>query len=387
MQLTAELDQRIEFGSHAFDYCLRARSDTAALRRRLNDLDADRFILVTDRDLPPKHVARIYELLLLSAPTGVYSITSQERAKTLAAVEELAGAALRDGATRRSVVVALGGGLAGNIAGLLAHLFLRGSRLIHMPTTLLAMSDSVLSLKQAVNSSEGKNHLGAFHPPEFVWADLNLLKTLPPDEIRSALCEMVKNILAIEPGRYDWAMARLRPDAGYSIWELSDFIALCIGAKQRVMRNDPRETGPGLALEYGHTIGHAIEVLAPGGLPHGLAVGLGMLAAARISAEMGYLSASGEHAHRLLLARAGAPMVLHHRIPPRDVLAATHKDNKRGYRMPVPGTVDMILLDSLGTLHTEGGSRLTQVPDKMAARAVESVMPALPVRPRLCEMA
>jgi 3-dehydroquinate synthetase len=386
VQLTAEFDQHIEFGTHAFSYHLRARNDSRTLCGLLRRLDADRFILVVDRKLPPKHTARVYEILTLHAPTGVYSITTREQAKTLEAVGELAGAALRDGCTRRSVVVALGGGLVGNVAGLLAHLFLRGARLVHIPTTLLAMSDSVLSLKQAVNSPEGKNHLGAFHAPEFIWADLNFLKTLPDDEIRSALCEMAKNVLAIEPERMKWAMARLRPEVDYSIWELSDFISLCITAKQKVMRQDPRETGPGLALEYGHTIGHAIELLAPGGIPHGLAVALGMLAAARISAEMGYLAASGEHAHRLILAKVGAPMTLEHRIPPRDVLAAVHKDNKRGYRMPEQGSVDMVLLDSLGTVHTEEGSRLARVPDKIAGRAIELIMPPLPLRPRVTEM-
>ncbi len=295
---------------------------------------------------------------------------------------ELAEAAIGAGVTRASVVIGFGGGLAGNIAGLLAALLYRGIRLVHIPTTLLAMSDSVLSLKQAVNTSAGKNHLGTFHPPQFVWADLGYTKSLPATEIRSALCELIKNVLMIAPERYDWAVARLRPDAHYTTWDLADFTAFCVETKQRVMRDDPHESGPALVLEYGHTLGHAIELLTPGGVSHGLAVGLGMLAAARVAGELGYLTASAQHAHRVLLERAGAPAQLSYRVPARDLLDLVHHDNKRGHRPPQPGHVDMMLLDGLGAPHQEAGTYLSHVPDATAARAITGLMPPLPPKPR-----
>jgi 3-dehydroquinate synthase/2-deoxy-scyllo-inosose synthase len=380
--LTAEFDRPVRFGPAQFPYYLRIRDDTATLRRLLAGLDADRFVLVTDTGVPGRHVRQMAGQLAGVGPCTVQTIAPGEQSKTLAGIEDLAAAAIGAGATRRSVVVAFGGGLAGNMAGLLAALLYRGIRLVHIPTTLLAASDSVLSLKQAVNSPAGKNHLGAFHAPQFVWADLGYAKSLPPAEIRSAVCELVKNVLAIAPDRYDWAVARLRPDAHYSTWELADFCAFCVDAKQRVMAGDPHETGPALVLEYGHTIGHAAELLTPGGLAHGLAVGLGMLAAARIAGELGYLTASDQHAHRVLLDRAGAPAVLPYRIPAKDILAAAHKDNKRGYRPPQPGTVDMVLLDGLGAPHPDGGTCLTRVPDPVVARAVARLMPPLPARPQ-----
>jgi 3-dehydroquinate synthase/2-deoxy-scyllo-inosose synthase len=361
---------------------LRIRDDAATLRQLLAGLDADRFVLVTDRKVPVRHAARMRAAVAAVAPCTVVAITPREHAKTLATVAELADAAIRAGVTRRSAIIGFGGGLAGNVAGLLAALLFRGIRLVHIPTTLLAMSDSVLSLKQAVNTTAGKNQLGTFHAPQFVWADLGYTKSLPPSEIRSALCELVKNVLAIAPDRYDWAAARLRPDAGYTTWELAELTAFCIDAKQQVMAGDPRETGPAMALEYGHTIGHALELLTPGGLPHGLAVGMGILAAARIAGELGYLTASDQHAHRILLERAGAAATLPYRIPAKDVLAALHTDNKRGYRHPQPATVDMILLDALGTPHLDGGTCLTHVPDPSAERAINQLMPPLPARPR-----
>ncbi len=379
--LAAEFDRLIQAGAARYPYHLRIRDDKPTLARLLAGLDADRFALVTDQGVPARHLAHLSGLVAAVAPCTVQPIPVGERAKTLAAVAELAEAAIRAGATHRSVVIGFGGGRARNVAGLLAALLYRGIRLVHIPTTLLAMSDSVLSLNQAVNTSEGKNQLGAFHPPQFVWADLGYTKTLPPAQIRSALCELVKNVLAIAPDGYDWAAARLRPDARYTTWELAGFTAFCVDATQQVLAGDPRQTGRALLLEYGHTVGHALELLTPGGVSHGLAVGLGMLAAARIAGELGYLAASGEHAHRMLLARAGAPPVLPYRVPAKDILEAVHKDNKRGYRTPQPGTVDMILLDGLGTPHREGGTCLTHVPDRTAARAITGVLPPLPPRP------
>ena len=361
---------------------MRIRDDAATLRQLLAGLDADRFVLVTDRKVPVRHAARMRAAVAAVAPCTQVAITGREHAKTLATVAGLADAAIGAGVTRASVIIGFGGGLAGNVAGLLAALLFRGIRLVHVPTTLLAMSDSVLSLKQAVNTTEGKNQLGTFHAPAFVWADLGYTKSLPPVEVRSALCELVKNVLAIAPERYDWAAARLRPDAGYTTWELAEFTEFCVDAKQKVMAGDPRETGPGLVLEYGHTIGHAVELLTPGGLPHGLAVSLGILAAARIARELGYLTAADQHAHQVLLTRAGAPGLLPYRIPAKDVLRALHADNKRGYRHPQPGTVDMILLDALGSVHLDGGTCLTHVPDLTAARAITQLMPPLPARPR-----
>lgn len=157
-------------------------------------------------------------------------------------------------------MIALGGGLAGNVAGLLAGLLMRGVRLVHLPTTLLAMSDSCLSLKQGTISPLGKNHLGLFHAPAFVWSDLAFLEYLPAREIRSAPCELIKNVLAIYPGQLAEVQSRLRPAADYSQEELAWFIDLCITAKSSVMASDALEKHWALVLEYGHTIGHALEL-------------------------------------------------------------------------------------------------------------------------------
>lgn len=380
--LTAEFDRPIQAGPACYTYCLRIRDDAAGLHQLLADLDADRFILITDKKAPARMVGRMHSRLAAIAPCTAQAITAGERAKTLAGVMDLADNAIRAGVTGRSVVVAFGGGEAGTVGGLLAALLYSGIRLVHVPTTLLAMYDSALSLKHWVHSQEG-NHLRTFHAPQFVWADLTYARSQPATEIRSAMCELIRIVLAVAPQRHDWAAARLRPDAQYSTWELADFTAFCVDAKQRVLADDPHQRGQGLALEYGHAIGHAIERLVPGGMSHGLAAGLGMLAAARVAGELGHLTASGQHAHRVLLERAGAPAVLPYRVPVRDFLDLLHQDGSRGHRRPQPGTIDMVLLDRPGSLHLDRGSYLTRVPDRTAARAITSLLPPLPARPRV----
>src|SRR6266700_1033088 len=188
------------YEEYCYPYYLRSSPDAwSELMEKLRAFATDRFVIVTDGAFPFHLVQALKDRISSIAPSTLLSFQGGEQAKDLLTVSQLGNEALREGAIRSSVVIALGGGLAGNVAGLLAGLFLRGARLVHIPTTLLAMSDSCLSLKQGVNSEAGKNHFGQFYPPEFVWADLSYLRNLPTIDIRSALCELIKNVLAICP--------------------------------------------------------------------------------------------------------------------------------------------------------------------------------------------
>src|SRR5215469_12055603 len=302
------LDCEARFGDVRYPIYVRSGAASwAELAGLLAGLHTDRFLLVTDGGVPTDAVHSIARRLDELAPVTLLPVPAGEQAKNLNTIDDLAKEAFTSGATRMSVFVALGGGLAGNVAGLLAHLFLRGARLVHIPTTLLAMSDSVLSLKQAVNSPVGKNHLGAFHAPELVWSQLDCLDTLPQSQVRAALCEAIKNVIAICPDRHDELAARLRTDAVYSQAELAWFIGMCIDAKQAVMAADAQEKGRALVLEYGHTVGHAAELVTGGRLSHGLAIGVGGLVAARIATLLGIGDPAIERAHEALLHRNGAP--------------------------------------------------------------------------------
>lgn len=369
------VERELTFDEISYRFCIQSGPEAwRDLARKLVALDTDRFIVVADGGLAQPAVREVAACIGKVAPVVPLSVVTNESAKNLATIDALAEQAITAGATRRSVVIALGGGLAGNVAGLLAALLYRGVRLVHLPTTLLAMSDSVLSLKQAVNSRYGKNHLGTFHPPVLVWNQLDFLDSLPAASIRSALCETIKNVLGIVPERYNELAGKLRTDARYSKAELTELIELCVAAKSQVMRCDSTEKHEALVLEYGHTVGHAIELVSHGDVPHGFAIGLGLLVAARVSVELGYLDPADEAAHRRLLELNGAPTLMPDGLDLEAVMDAVRLDNKRGYIPHSDGKCDMVLLDALGRPHHTGESLMTQVDEGVIRSAIQSVL-------------
>lgn len=364
----------IQFGIHRYSLHIRSGTDSwQEFAERLAHLDVDRAVLVVDDGLPSHFGELIAERVQRLVPVCVLNYPADEQAKNVRTLDSLAEKALRFGTTRRSVVVAVGGGIVGNVAGLLAALLFRGIRLVQVPTTLLGMSDSALSLKQAVNSRTGKNHLGVYWAPEFVWNYLPFVDTLPRSEVRSALCETVKNVLAIRPDSYDQIGGLLRSDGRYDFATLAAFIKFCIQSKCSVMRDDPQERGEALVLEYGHTVGHAVELLSGGSLSHGLAISIGMVVAARVAARLDYMTDACVSRHVDLLERNGAPTQLLG-FDPGDVLAVVNHDNKRGYVSAQPRYHGMVLLDELGKPHRECGSLITMVPEAVLLDALEASM-------------
>ncbi len=367
-------NRQIRFGDFKYDYVLRdSRNDPSAwseLLRRLRELDADRFLVVTEHSLlhpfADEVLARIADAKL--GPYAPISFPGSEETKDLITINKLAGAARRAGVTRQSCLLLLGGGLVGNVGGLLATLLFRGLRFVHIPMTLLAQLDSTPSLKQAVSSDGFKNLLGAFKAPEFVFADLAYLDTLPRDEIRSGLCETIKNVLAICPHRFDEVAGLLNPEANYTRANYQRLIELSIDAKCQVMADDPFEEWEGLRCEYGHGPGHAVEALTHrptyryDPVPHGKAVGNGMLVIARAARLLGLLDRADEAAHLDLLRRNGAPTRLPPGITPEQLLNVVVLDNKRGLVPSIPGHSLEVVLERLGEPYYTGGRPLYHVP-------------------------
>ena len=227
---------------------------------------------------------------------------------------------------------------------------------------MIAALDSVLSLKQAVNGKLGKNLMGCFHTPTSVLVDLSWLTTLPVREMRAGLCELIKNSLAIMPETTPTLSKVLRKDCRLSAKELLSLVDISIDAKVQVMKDDAREKHNGLALEYGHTIGHALELAAPGLLSHGEAVGVGMLCAADIAQRLYVLPEADVEQHHMLLAAIGVTRDLAHSINVDEVMRLLMFDNKRGYLKPGSDQIPMILLDKIGVLRRTGPAPLTAVP-------------------------
>jgi len=204
----------------------------------------------------------------------------KESSKRLSTIEEIARSLIRSGADRHAVLVAVGGGVVGDVAGFAAASYLRGVRLVHIPTTLVAQVDSAIGGKTGVNLPEGKNLVGAFYPPKLILADPDTLDTLPHREFRSGLYEVVKYGVIADAELFRFLERRmpsiLRRDSAALAW----IIPRCAAIKARVVGQDEREGGLRQILNFGHTIGHALEaVTGYRRFLHGEAVGWGMIAA------------------------------------------------------------------------------------------------------------
>lgn len=327
----------------------------------LTPLQPDRLIFIADPAVQGFIPRIAYPATILCLPQG-------EADKTLRWLDEAAARALQDGATRRSVVISFGGGLACNMAGMLAATLFRGVPLIHIPTTLLAMHDTVTSLKQAVNVGGHKNMLGIYHAPHAILCDTDLLRTLPPNHVQAALIEVIKNGLILgEPFSRRAEELCKRPDA------FIDIIESGVAAKQTLMQHDPREKGPAIVFEYGHTVGHAIEATCSGSLNHGQCIYWGMVIAGRVARELSLMPAEVHTRHDAMLQLAGSVSMPSAAIAIADLLAAAAFDNKRGHLSPKADHVAMVLLEDIGRPVRTDGLPLVRVPMSVVSSALSTL--------------
>jgi 3-dehydroquinate synthase len=254
------------------------------------------------------------------------------------------------GLDRAGLVIALGGGTVGDLAGFAAAVWLRGVRCLQVPTTLLAMVDSSVGGKTGINTERTKNAVGAFWQPVAVVSDLATLATLPQAEYLAAFGEIVKYGVAMDAGLAG-VLARSAPElAAREAGLLRDVVATCVRAKAEVVAADERDQGLRAILNYGHSAGHALEVVSAYGVAHGRAVAFGMRVAARASARMGLCEASVVAEQDALLEAFGLPGPLPD-IDPEALLAALPRDKKaRG------GMVSWVLPRELG--RAEPGHRI-----------------------------
>lgn len=328
------------------------KSINVNLKKRTYQIGVEAGLLALRMELPPfygrcavitdANVGRFYGARIRRAlsPSGlkVHTITIApgERSKTLATIESLARKLLRAGIERGDVIVALGGGVVGDIAGFLAATYMRGIDCIQVPTTLLAQVDSGIGGKTGVNLKEGKNLLGAFHQPVAVLIDPAVLRTLPARQFNNGMAEVVKTAAIGNAKLFRFLEDNAARIRGLEPRALEHIIVECCRLKARVVEKDECDLGARARLNFGHTIGHALE--ATGGyrrLLHGEAVSVGMVAAAKIAGKMGI--ASNRTVTRLinLLAEFGLPTSLRRmkRLDSNALMRALTADKKvRGGR-------------------------------------------------------
>ncbi|MBO7744099.1 3-dehydroquinate synthase [Paenibacillus sp. MWE-103] len=285
-------------------------------------------LIVTDNRVAERHLGRLEALLRESGFTVASAvIPSGEASKSLSRLEELVGAALERGLDRKSAVVALGGGVVGDLAGFVAASYMRGIKFVQIPTTILA-HDSSVGGKVAVNHPLAKNIIGAFHQPELVLYDLDTLQTLPEREVKAGLSEVVKHGLIWDAEFVAWCDANaekllaLDPEAlGYALYK-------GCSVKAAVVSKDERENDLRAILNLGHTIGHALEAVAGyGELLHGEAIAIGMVGAARLAVRLG----APEDVYRVtkrVLARVGLPVRLPSHLDTDAIMSAMMHDKK-----------------------------------------------------------
>ena len=266
--------------------------------------------IITNATVAPLYLARLRGALE-SRGVGVVSITlpDGEEHKNWETLNHIFDALLEHRCERGTALIALGGGVIGDLAGFAAAVYQRGVPYIQVPTTLLAQVDSAVGGKTAINHPLGKNMIGAFYQPLAVVADTDTLATLPPREFAAGLAEVVKYGLIRDAAFFEWlegSMARLarrEPEA------LAYAIERSCANKAEVVARDELESGPRAQLNFGHTFGHAIETGAGyGAWLHGEAVGAGMLLAARLSQRLGFLAAEDVRRIGALLRQAGLPL-------------------------------------------------------------------------------
>jgi 3-dehydroquinate synthetase len=337
-----------------------------ALARETEADSPDRLFLVMDLFVSDLHGERLAGRLRdRFGDVQVYFLPRGEECKTFEGLRTLCDHLVEKGVSKRSLLVALGGGSVGNITGLAAGLIFRGVRFVEVPTTLSHQTDGILSNKQAVNGKYGKNHFGLYHAPVFAWVDTGYTGTETPRHRNSGIVEGVKNGLIDQPGFIPYLEANIKPDGNYSPREIHDFVYKLIISKLEILKKDPTEKQYGMILEYGHTFAHAVEWLSAGRLTHGESVAVGMKMAAEVSARLGFIDKPAVDLHyHLIDDLLGLTPDLPETIDPGALIRTMYVDNKK-----TGEDVRYVLLEKIGQCRKGDGDYLIRV-DKEIVRDV-----------------
>ncbi len=302
-------------------------------------------LLVTDANVEAaEHTDEACELLSNAFELGMIALRPGEKYKTLAAVGDICRFAAFNNFDRKSVFAALGGGVTGDMTGFAAAIYKRGVEFIQLPTTLLAMVDSSVGGKTGADLPEGKNLIGAFHQPKAVFMDPALLDTLPKKEWRNGLAEVIKYGVIFDAEFFNFLLENkqklLKNPTGDFYAEV---IKRCCEIKADVVRKDEFEGGIRAILNYGHTFGHAVELLSNFKVPHGKAVAFGMVLAGRFAVKRGEFNADEQLKIEALLDYLKLPVKCPCKVHAEKVLKAMHGDKKSEH-----GKIRLILPERLG---------------------------------------
>ena len=325
---------------------------------------AARYIVVTDDRVRALHGERVIGILRsLSLTVDMIDMPSGETAKRIETCVGIAERLIELGADRTSALIALGGGVVGDITGFVASMYMRGIPYLQMPTTLVAQVDSAIGGKTGIDLAAGKNLLGAFHQPKAVFIDLAFLATLDDREFGNGLAEVIKYGIIEDPSLLD-----ILEREGQALRErdqvlLEKIVTRACQIKKGIVEIDETERGLRRILNFGHTLGHAVETASGYVLSHGEAVAIGMAAAAKLSEKMGYLAPEDRGRILALIGTLGLPTRIPAGLDPDEILQRIGRDKKKtGDRVPfvlirkpgMPfmngGVPESLLRDTIGEL-------------------------------------
>jgi 3-dehydroquinate synthase len=329
---------------------------------------AHRYAIITDANVGPVYAQRVRDSLrdsLRGAPAHVFTIPAGEAHKTRQRWALLTDEMLSSGFGRDSAVIALGGGVVGDLAGFVASTFMRGIPFVQIPTSLLAMIDASVGGKTGVDTPAGKNLVGAFHQPTAVIADTAVLKTLPIEHLRAGMAEALKHGVIADASYFERvaSLATSIETLDLTSDAALDLVVRSVEIKADVVERDEREGGVRKTLNFGHTIGHAVESCSGYELLHGEAIAIGMRYEALLAERLGIAEAGlGERIGRAI-ELAGLPSKRPASIPVEEIVVATHSDKKaRG------GQVEYALPVRIGAMAESGGRWSVPVHDEVVSQ-------------------
>lgn len=315
----------------------------------LGFLPSPKCLVVTDDNVKKLYYKKLEDSLSLagiSCPSA--SFKAGEGSKNIETMAFIYGEAVRAGLNRKSFIVALGGGVTGDMAGFAAATYMRGIDFVQIPTTLLAMVDSSVGGKTGVDLPEGKNLVGAFWQPRKVFIDPAVLKTLPEREVKCGLAEVVKYGVILDRSFFELLVANTYRMLSLDLDFYSSVIAKCCELKAYVVSNDERESGLRAILNYGHTFGHAVEAVSGyRGIAHGEAVSIGMCMAADLAVSLKMLKKAEAVMQEELLHKLGLPVKTPKGLVPAEILEAMGTDKKKtdaGLTLVLPAKIGKVEL-------------------------------------------
>ncbi|NFD30079.1 3-dehydroquinate synthase [Clostridium botulinum] len=337
-----------------------------SLLEKMMDLNTDKFFLITDDVVYNLFGKELLEYMNRKVSVKLIKLPSGEKHKNIKVFNDLMEDLFDNNVTKSSILISLGGGVVGNITGLAAALAFRGIRFFHIPTTFMSQTDSILSRKQGINSFYGKNMIGSYYTPLFNFIDTSFLTFDSERFIRGSFVETVKNGFIYNADFLNKLKSVIKNDFNVNQEGIFNLVKMSIESKLPIMKADPTEKGLAMILEYGHTVGHAIEKLSYGKLSHGESVSIGMMVAARISEKLGYLSKQDVKEHMDILSALKTPTKIPPNIKISDIIDRIKLDNKKDIN-----GIRFVVLENIGKCINTDGSYMIKVPFNIINEAIE----------------